>query len=171
VKYDNIKYCFDANILIVFHRFYPIELVPDLWSRLEELFHKKMIISHEIVFNEICHDKKKPDTLAKWVLPKRTNFIDTSDFQIKQLPDILKNFPKLIDPNQEKEQADPWLIAMIIELKNNLEMFSPDVEYILVSNENKNSTFKLPAACKYYGIDCINMFDFFQHNDWKFSIT
>jgi hypothetical protein len=171
VKYDNITYCIDANILIVFHRYYPIELFPDLWTKLDELFQKKLIFSHEIVFNEICHDKKKPDALAKWLLPKRTNFIDTSDFQIQQLPDILKNFPKLIDPNQEKEQADPWLIAMLIELKNNLEMFSSDTKYILVSNENKNSTIKLPAACKYYGIDCINMFEFFQENDWKFSVT
>ena len=171
MKYNNITYYIDANILIIFHRYYPIELFPDLWLKLEELFQKKAIISHEIVFNEICHDKKKPDALAKWLLPKRTNFIDASQFQIQKLPDILKNFPKLIDPNQEKDQADPWLIVMLLELKNKTEMFPTDTEYILVSNENKNSNIKLPAACDHYGIDCINMFDFFQYNDWKFSVT
>ena len=125
----------------------------------------------ESSFDEICHNGSSQDSLAKWLTPKRKWFAETTERQLMFLPDILKNFPKLIDPKREREQADPWLIAMLIEEMENTGLFGENSNYVLVSNENKNSTVKLPAACEKYNIQCIDMFKFFERNNWKFNIT
>jgi len=170
VNSDKFTYCFDANILIAFYHAYPFSLCPDLWQNLDELFNAGRIFSHHIVFQEICHDKKKPDDLAKWLAPKERWFFPITQRQVQVLPEILKIFPRLIDSNREKEQADPWLIALLIEKTESIGLFPGRSDYIFICNENKNSTIRLPAACRHYDIVCKSGLEFFQLNNWTLSI-
>jgi len=116
-------YCVDTSAFITMHRFYPIRMIPDLWLHLEELFNRKEILSHQIVFDEIVPKAGKKDELAQWLSNFRSNFISTSQRQLELVPDILSNFPKLIDAESEKDQADPWLVAMLVEIMEQDGMF------------------------------------------------
>ena len=109
--------------------------------------------------------------LAKWITDKKKYFADYSQRQLELAPEIIKNFPKLIDPKSEREQADPWLIAMLVEQMESTGLFGSDSSYVLVSGENRASTVKLPAACRYYDIVEMNLIEFFQDNGWTFKIT
>ena len=162
-------YCIDTNIFVIIHRYYPKKISPDLWNELDKLFAENRIISHITVYDEICHSKKNKDLLAKWIEEKKEYFKETTQRQLELVPDVIKNFPKLIDPKNEREQADPWLVALLIENRENSK--DNNIEVVLVSGENRASTTKLPAACRHYDIDEINLIEFFQDNNWIFRLN
>ncbi len=163
-------YCIDASAFITMHRFYPIRIIPDLWAHLEKLFDQKKIISHQIVFNEIVPKSGKKDELAKWISRFKSNFISTSQKQLEIAPEILNNFPKLINPESEKDQADPWIVALLIEIMEKDGIFGDQSDYVMVTTESEKSLKKLPAACKYYNIRHMNLFEFFNANKFEFSV-
>ena len=163
-------YCIDASAFITMHRFYSLRLIPDLWIYLEELFKRKKIISHQIVFDEIVPKNGEKDDLAQWLTGFRTNFIPISKRQLELVPDILSNFPKLIDPESEKDQADPWMVAMLIEIMEQYRMFGNQSNYVMVTTESERSSTKLPAACRHYNIRHMNLFQFFRANGFEFTV-
>lgn len=172
MKYNTREiFCLDASAFITMHRFYSIRMIPDLWSHIEDLFNRKEILSHQIVFDEIVPKTGKKDELAQWLSSFRTNFISITQRQLELVPDILSNFPKLIDPESEKDQADPWLVAMLVEIMGQDGMFGDQSDYIMVTTESEKKATKLPAACKYYNIRHMNLFEFFEANEFKFSVT
>ncbi|MBL7846382.1 MAG: DUF4411 family protein [Cyclobacteriaceae bacterium] len=168
MKSSNDIFCIDANIFIFIYKNYPESLIKGLWDRFDSLFKDGQLISHHIVYEEICHDKKKPDELAKWLKNKERYFKKISQRQTEFVPDILKNFPKLINPDSTKDQADPWIIAMIMEEKEIIG--NQTNNYIIISNESKTSPNKIPAACSYYDIRHLNLVEFFNYNYWEFAV-
>jgi hypothetical protein len=42
---------------------------------------------------------------------------------------IIRKFPGLIDPEKEKNQADPWIIALAIEKNEDNTIFDQNKEY------------------------------------------
>jgi hypothetical protein len=99
---NNEIFCFDTSAFVRIHRFYPISLIPDLWSFLEEMLKRHIIISHELVFNEIVPKSGTMDELAKWISRFRANFKSITKHQTELVPKILGNFPKIIDPEQKR---------------------------------------------------------------------
>jgi len=163
-------FCVDASAFITMHRFYPIRMIPDLWSHLEDLFNRKEILSHQIVFDEIVPKAGKKDELAQWLNNFRSNFISTSQRQLELVPDILSNFPKLIDAESEKDQADPWLVAMLVEIMEQDGIFGAQSDYVMVTTESERKATKLPAVCKHYNIRHMNLFEFFKANEFEFIV-
>ena len=164
-------YCFDSSAFIIMHRYYPYLLMPALWELLDNLVVAGRLISHEIVYSEIVPLKGEQDFLAKWFVDNRKIFITQSQNQIDKVRDILRNFPKLINPDYEKDQADPWLIASLNEIMEKQGLFGEDSSYCLVSMENTRSPQKLPAACIHYSIRHMTLFEFFADNNLKFNIV
>lgn len=73
------------------------------------------------------------------------------------MAEAVNKFSGLVDPDSEKEQADPWLVAMARERSEQ----DTETEYVMGTQENKNSPIKIPAACRLYGIRTINQKEFF----------
>jgi hypothetical protein len=146
-------------------------MVPELWSKLDSLVNQGQLISHEIVYEEIVPEHGEKDLLAKWLETNKRIFIQQTQMQLNLLGDILKNFPKLIKPEYEKEQADPWLIASLIELMKQEGLFTGNSSYVLVSMENTRSDQKLPAACHHYNIRHMTLEEFFSDIKIRFKIS
>lgn len=168
MKSNNDIFCIDANIFIFIYKSYPESLVKGLWDRFDKLFKDRQLISHHLVYEEICHDKKKPDDLAKWLKNKERYFKRITQRQTEFIPDILTNYPKLIDHESTKNQADPWILAMIIEEREIIG--NQTKNYIVISNESKTSPNKIPAACAHYKIRHLNLIEFMDYNNWEFAI-
>lgn len=168
-KYD--AFCIDSSAFIDLHKFYGQQLLPDLWTELEKLFTDGNIISHKIVFDELTTNAKKPSNLSKWVKQRRKYLIDIAGNQVQYVADIVNRFPRLIDPNQEKDQADPWIIALVLERKTQNKLFSTTQNIAIVSQENKQSSIKIPAVCKHYNIGHLDLQEFFDYNNWHFSFN
>ena len=161
-------YIFDTSAFITINRFYPHTFVPDLWDKLEKLIKSGNIISHEYVLNEINPTTKKPDFLAEWVGDKTEIFRGITQEQTEIVRKILEKFPGLIDYKKEKDEADPWVIALAKEEIEMPGLFKRDV--IVVSQESPRSPQKIPAVCKHFGISYKSLFEFFESRGWIFRI-
>jgi len=154
-------------------RYYPLRMLPDLWKQVEELFLKGKITSHEFVYDEIVPTDKKAvkDDLATLISKYKTNFKSISKRQAQLVLEIVTLFPNLIDPRSKKDQADPWIVAMVVEMMEEDNLFDQDSDFVIISTESEKSPNKIPAVCKHYRVRHMNLFEFFEDNDWKFSLS
>jgi len=154
-------YCFDTSAFASLNRTNNnvIRLPESLWTFLENMMKSGNIISHRVVFDEI-YAKNNNDFLTKWFADKSQYFYGKTDFQVQQMSQIIAKFPGLIDSNSEREQADPWLIALAMEVSNNINLFGTNI-CIVVSQENQNSPQKIPAACKEFKVGHLSLREFF----------
>jgi len=166
---DSLVFCFDTSAFVDINR-YLVGLIPQLYPELDKLFNSGRLISHQIVFEEITTQSRKPDSLSKWIRPKRSSFRDISLQQTLIVAEIVQHFPTLIHFNKEKDDADPWLIALVIEQKSKPDMFSSLQEFVIVSTESTFIQNRLPAVCKHYSIKHFDLPAFFKANGWSISL-
>ncbi len=169
-KSGNI-YCIDTSALITMHRYYPIRIIPDLWKNLEDLFKQGIILSHDFVYDEIVPETDTKDDLARFVSKHKTCFRSISKRQAQLVTEILSHFKQLIDPRTKKDQADPWIIAMVVEKMEEISLFGKESDFVIVSTESEKSPHKIPAVCRHYKVRHMNLFEFFEDNDWRFSLS
>ncbi len=143
-KSQNI-YCVDTSALITMQRYYPIRMLPDLWKHLEDLLLSDRITSHDFVYDEIVPAGKTTpkDDLATLISKYKANFKSISKRQAQLVPQIISLFPHLIDPRSKKDQADPWIVAMVVEMMEEANMFEQDSDFVLVSTESEKSLNKI----------------------------
>ena len=155
-------YCFDTSAFVALSRTSEniIKLPGALWGHLETMMQSSEIISHRVVFDEISSNTKNPDFITKWIADKKHCFLTETDVQIAEIPKIIQKFPTLIDYKCEREQADHWLIALAIEKSKEHNLF--DIyESAVVSQEKSNSSKKIPAVCKAFGVRHLSLKSFF----------
>lgn len=156
-------YVFDSSAFIALHQhsLKVIELPQSIWDELANMISDGRIVSHIYVYEEIVSEStEKPDFITKWLLSKKSKFEKETAEQAVVVASIVQAFPDLIDADREKEQADPWIIALAITLRNQTNLFE-EVEYIVVTQENPNSSKKIPAACKYFAVQSVSLREFF----------
>jgi len=169
-KDESIIFCLDTSAFVDINR-YLIKLIPQLFVELDKLFNSGRIISHEIVYEEItAHSSKREDPLTKWIRPKRAFFKNISFQQALIVADIVQKFPTLISYKNEKNDADPWVIATALEQKSKPDLFSQLQEFVVVSTESEFIPNHIPAVCKYYSIRHFGLPDFFSANGWHVSL-
>ena len=155
-------YSFDTSAFLALSRTDEkvIKLDEAVWDHLKKMMENGSLISHYIVYDEIISGAKNPPQIVKWIENNKKYFLSKTDTQRVQVPDIVRRFPGLIDPAREKEQADPWLIALAVEKSKDENLFEVCV-CIVVSQENPNSSKKIPAACKAFKIEHLSLRQFF----------
>lgn len=151
-------YVVDSSSFISLNRFDSevFELPERVWKRLDELLEDGTIISSRYVYEEVVTDSKKPDKVSAWLKPKKTHFVKPTNQQVLYMAEAVNGFSGLVDPDSEKEQADAWLVALAREKSEQ----DPETEFVMVTQENKKSPIKIPAACRKHGIRTINQKEF-----------
>ena len=71
--------------------------------------------------------------------------------------------PDRLDPN-----ADPWVIALALAVRENKRMFNQEYVCIIITEESKRRHNGIPAVANHYGIECINLIELFRREGWKF---
>lgn len=163
-------FCIDSSSFIYLHRFYPPSFSKSIWDEFEQLFQEGRIISHKIVFEELTTSAKKPDFLTKWILSKKQYFKGFTPAQAQYVSQIIGKFPGLIDPQREKDEADPWLIALALEEKTLAPLFDPNRTVVVVSEESKAKPQKIPAVCRYFELGHLTLLELFADQGWDFVI-
>ena len=167
---QDVLFCVDSSSFIRLHRSYPPEFSRDIWDEFDNLFNQNKIISHIIVFDELTTNAKNKDDLTKWILPKRKYFKEFSVTQSYYVSQIINQFPSLIDHEREKDEADPWLVALAIEEQAQLQLFNPNQKVIVVNEESKNKPQKIPSVCNHFGLDHLNLLELFKFLGWDLVI-
>jgi hypothetical protein len=161
-------YFIDTGALVKIFRSNPTELVERIWENLEELFVNGRLFSHQIVYDEITTDSKRPDLLSKKIAPMQAYFKVMSFEQAQLVSKIIKRFPEVIDLQNEKEQAAPWLIASAILEQKQLSLFNPDKKVYVVSEQGESEKDIIPPVCEDVGLGHLNLAVFYQINNWSF---
>ncbi|OQY01874.1 MAG: hypothetical protein B6I26_02605 [Desulfobacteraceae bacterium 4572_130] len=155
-------YIFDTCAFItLFENFYS-KRFPSLWEKFDNLIDQQRIISVREVKNEIQR-KRKETRLTIWVKNHNELFPIPLNNELKFVVEIFKvqHFQALIRKKEQLEGtpvADPFVIAKA-KVQNSC---------VVTQEIEKKNAAKIPNICKHFKIDCINIEDFMQREDWKF---
>jgi len=160
-------YVIDTSSLIELKKF-PDDVFPSLWKNIEALIAEGFMISHKEVLKELSY---QDDTLKKWAQKQKKFFKELDAYQIKIVKEILKKYPSLAKSESESPSADPFVIALAIDLERDPQKtLDPSVKKrVVVSEERLRGTrVRIPFVCKEYGIECITMIEMCRNEGWKF---
>ena len=124
-----------------------------------------------MVYDEIVPTSGTKDEIAVLVANYKDSFFPISNRQGQLALQILQQFPRLIDAQAKKDQADPWVIALILERMEAVGLFGSKSDYVVVSSESERSSHKIPAVCKHFDVRHMNLFQFFADNGWQLTIN
>lgn len=145
----------DANSLMLLKRHYSTNVFVSLWSNICQFIDNGKLISLKEVQNELTKEDKEFWTK---IHNKNDNFfIDPQDKETDCLSQ-LEGF-KVYDEewSEGESMSDPLLICF--GLANN---------YIVLTEENQRSEMRIPYVCRELGVECLNLSQFFEYNEWKF---
>ena len=141
-------YIIDACALIDASKNYPLgkKTFQSIWDKIAEMFEEGTLMSSAEIFDEV-----KDKDISEWLKSYKSCFIPIDESIQKTTKEILDKFPNMININKNKKSSsngDPFLIATAIEKQG-----------IVVTNE-KNGLNKIPAVCKSFNIESINLLQF-----------
>jgi rRNA maturation endonuclease Nob1 len=158
-------YIIDTSSLVKLNRNNPIDVFPTIWKKLEDLSEKERLIAPREVLKEI---EQNDDQLGKWAKNQNSLFKDPTARQIELVREILRDYPSLIDTDR-KYDADPWVIALAIEMATSSQKTLVEVKRIVVSEEKlRGNQVKIPYVCGKKAVDCIDVVELFRTEGWKF---
>jgi hypothetical protein len=136
---------------------YPRNIFSSMWNDLEKAIKSGQIVSPEAVKRELLvYD----DEIAKWAKGTDGLFHDPTDEVLERVGKLMKSFPDLINHSSDRDQADPYVIAV-----------AQEVGAIIVTEETSkrsNKKAKIPGVCKELNISCMNLFSMLESFGWKY---
>ena len=158
-------YIIDTSSLIELNKHNPMDIYQTPWKKIEGLIKKKRLFAPREVLEEI---KRFDDTLATWSKKHTEMFKEETAEQIAIVKEILKKYPSLIKKDK-KFAADPWVIALAIEMIRNPQKTLTEIKRIVVTEEKiRGNRVRIPYVCKEYTVEAIDILDMFRNEGWKF---
>ena len=132
---------------------------------MESLISKGLLVAPAEVHYEIT---ERDDQLAKWVKTQTGFFLDPTEKQIEHLKGILKSYPSMVREDR-KYDADPWVIALAIEMTTDSQQTLIQIKRIVVTEEKlRGAKIRIPYVCRKYNIYSIDIIEMFRIEVWKF---
>ncbi|MEA1994201.1 MAG: DUF4411 family protein [Euryarchaeota archaeon] len=158
-------YIIDTSSLIELNKHNPMDIYPGVWKKMEGLVQSNLLFAPKEVLNEIT---QIDDPLSEWVKDHNQMFVEPTEIQIKIVKEILKKYPSLIELDR-KYDADPWVIALAIEMNRSEQSTLVEIKRIVVTEEKiRGNKVKIPFVCKEFAVETIDILDMFRMEEWKF---
>jgi hypothetical protein len=158
-------YVIDTCSLVELERYHPIDIFPSVWASLESLIKKKLLFAPREVLKEIRSENSQ---LYKCTKKQKDFFKNVTEKQIEIVKDILKKYPSIVKVDRPN-CADPFVIALAIEMNNDCQKTLYPVKRIVVTEEKlRGNEIKIPFICQAYSIGCIDLIDMFREEKLKF---
>ena len=161
-------YIIDSSSLIKAFRSYRKNIFPTFWQNFDKYVDEKRIISVREVLREI---QEVDDRLAIWAKSVNKEFFsEPNNKELIFVEEIFKNdhYQKLIKKSHkltDRPIADPFLIARAKNIQNSC-LITEDGFYQDGTLKKGGPT---PAfICNDLNIDCINLDNFMEKENWKF---
>ena len=137
-------------------RYYPIDVFPALWQKIEALVNQGQIIAPDEVYREI---ERKDDELFRWAKTRKTMFKPLDEATQVTVKEILGKFPRLVDTRKDRSRADPFVIAL-----------AKTSGSILVTGEHGGTPEKpkIPTVCHALNIRPMNILQLIRSQGWAF---
>jgi hypothetical protein len=154
-----MKYSVDTSALLDgWRRYYPKDVFPSLWVKIELLIQAGDFRMSEEVFNDL---KKKHDDVYKWAKAQDGLVVPIDEGIQKHVTEIMAKHEKLVDTRKSKSGSDPFAIALARQNK-----------CAVVSGELPTNSLKrphIPDVCKDMKILHLNLLDLIRAEGWKFK--
>jgi len=140
-------YSIDSSALISLEVFYPQRLFPKVWDALDALVSAKRLYVIDKVYDEVV---TKDDVVGRWVKARRVNI--KRKFPNNLMPktyEIVRTFPKLIDYNNSREQADPYIVAEAL-ISGAIVVTAEQAPTLPLDPKRKKE--KLTTVCSHYSV-------------------
>jgi hypothetical protein len=140
-----MPYCVDTSAwLDGWRRYYPPDVFPSLWEKIDLQICAGSIFSSEEVYVEL---KKKDDDLHKWIQARKDRMLVEPNEAIQnRVASLLATYPRLVDTLKGRSQADPFVIATAVELH------AAVVTGEISGNQDRP---RIPFVCQVEGVKCI----------------
>jgi hypothetical protein len=154
-----VKYSIDTSaILDGWVRYYPPDIFPPLWRKLEQLADSGHLRASEEVLREL---EKKDDDVHAWARERDRMFVSVDDEIQVAVADLLGRFPRLVNTQRDRSMGDPWVIALA-------QVHS----CIVVTGEQNRGTTdrpRIPDVCDAIGIRSISLLGLIREEKWVFG--
>jgi hypothetical protein len=154
-----VNYCIDTSALMdAWVRWYPKELFPTLWDKVDALVQDGRLISSEEVLHEL--ERKEGDTLHKWAVERSGIFLPLDSRVQAGATRVMASHPRLVDGRTGKSFADPWVIAT-----------AQAGNCAVITGERPTGKLdrpKIPDVCRDLGIRCISFVELIRQEGWRF---
>jgi hypothetical protein len=158
-------YIIDTSSLIELNKHNPMDIYQTPWKKMNALVKSGRLFAPREVLDEI---NRFDDVLAEWAKDNNKMFIDPSEQQIKITKEILKKYPSLIKKGK-RYAADPWVIALAIEMIRSPQKTLIEIKRIVVTEEKiRGNRVRIPYVCQEYTVEAIDILDMFRREGWKF---
>jgi len=166
------KYIIDSSSIIDLFRWYPPDMgiFKPIWGRIERIVNDGILISHFEVYREI---ERRCDEAREWCRNNRKMFLDLDDEQVVIIGNVREKYEENYwntKINQTAPWADPWLIALAIQLKRRGEIFGMNTEVKIVTQENKNKRNNIPRIAQEFGFESLKLIEFFPGYRYKVGV-
>jgi len=153
-----LKYSIDTSALLDgWRRYYPPDMFPSVWVRLDGLINTGHLIATEEVFFEL---EKQDDGLYRWVHDRQRLCVPIDEAIQSIVSSILAQHKQIIDTRKNRSGADPFVIALA------------KVEGgAVVTGERPTGRLQrpnIPDVCDAMGMRWLNLLQLFREQGWTF---
>jgi len=147
------------------------DVVVSLWKGMEQLAKNGQLCAPMKVFDELNPETDmEKDEVRKWVEShKQVLFREIDADQLIVLKGVIRKYPNWVNPETDKNDADPYVVALALALKQCKQKKMIEYQIVVVNEESTDpKRLKIPSVCKEYGIKSLNLHDMFVEEAWKF---
>lgn len=110
------------------------------------------------------------DDIFKWAKRHRDIFHPVDEALYADFREVVDEFPALVDEKEESPDADAFVVSVARLLsKGSGSLFGPPKIVVVTEEVRSRVRKKIPDACTHYGIDCVDLFGFFELEGLEFS--
>jgi Domain of unknown function (DUF4411) len=140
---------------------------PSVWRNMAALVEAGRLLAPHAVLEEI---RRGDDELVEWADSHRHMFRATDQTLLDKVKEVLRQFPDLVDPLKEEEDADPYVVAQaILEVEGQTDLLKEPTMCGVVTQEHRRlGRTRIPHACSHYAIECFDFRELFKRENWQF---
>lgn len=151
-------YCLDTSALLDgWTRYYPPDVFPGIWRRIDDLVDDSRLIAPEEVRVELA---RKDDDVYAWAGERDDLFVPVDEPIQIELVGILESFPRLVNTQRNRSMADPWVVALARVRKTTV--LTGEVR------SGKLERPRIPDVCDQLDIPCLNFLELLRREEWTF---
>lgn len=152
-----MAYSFDTSAVVnPWRRYYPFDVFPSLWRRLEQAIDAGLIRASVEVKEEL---EQKDDELLAYLRQRPEVFVQIDDEQQGWVAEMVNRFPNWIDVDSRRNQADPFVVALA--KAHNLTV-------VTYERPGTAESPKIPHVCQAFAVRCLHFMEFMRETNIRF---
>lgn len=153
-----MKYSIDTSaILDGWRRYYPPDVLPDVWTGFDDLIAKGHLVATEEVLLEL---EKRDDEVHKWAKKRKRMFVPIDGPIQQAVSSILAAHEKLVDTRKNRSAADPFVIGLAVV--HGCAVVTGERETRSLDRPN------IPDVCSALGVRSLGLLELFRELGWRF---